>query len=1090
MPQTVWGLALSAFYLLAFLWSVYLQWEPLRSMSKRGWLFFAGALLLLVPANAFFIIAIPPNPVPLLSPLTVLPMAPALPLLALLLVAVISVRMGTGPGVIAGLMSGLIWSWFHPLMLNDVFAFAAWGLASGAVLRQPYRERLFVLLRTPFIAMLSASLAPLFIFGLNWLFEALPLGSLAAMESASQPFRNTWLLWLLNGLVLGGVFTLAFRTRPAWRPRHEAYITSIFNRSLRARFMIIVIPLLVAGIILSVLAVSSRAVAVAQEQAFEEMARSAANAGDGIAHFYVTGHNLLTEFAANADLVETIGQRQVLETNRQVVPFFQEMLLTNDEGEVISYVPEGMTDVSLTTEEELLVRQALSLGLSQVSHLTAMPSGAYRLTFVSPVMEGEEPRGALLGRVQLNINPSMRRAFETLQSTRGVGEGFILDDRGVIIAHPDSSVVLRPWSVSDDAVSYDVAGGTAYEEWGPEGERLLTFKREVEGVPYSVVMQLPYSAVMETATLISNPLLLVQLLTGIILLLVIPFMATQITRPLQTLAAATHSIAQGNLDIPVRISGEDEVSRLGGSFEQMRLRLRDRLNDLSLLLQVSQSVSATLDLKEGVPLILQGALEETGAAVARFVRVNDGGQSQRVFSVGMEDGAFPALDRTFASALFRRREPLVNQQLPQAGRGPAAASSLRSVAAFPVRSQNRTVAVLWVGAVTPGAFDEARVNFLNTLASQAAVLVENARLFQAAEGGRQRLAAILASTTDAILVTDHERRLVLINPAAQRVLRLTEATYGREISELELPDPLEEALNRPFDDRRPPSAVEVPLSDGRTFYASIAPIAASENRTEGRVVVMRDVTHFKELDEMKSDFVATVSHDLRAPLTFIRGYTTMLLMVGDLNEKQHDYLERILKGIDQMSALIDDLLNLRRIEAGVGIREAPCRLGLVLVEAVDTMRARAASKGINLRLESSVGAPTVMGDCVLLRQAIGNLVDNAIKYTPPGGKVSVGLRVLEKEGIVVVRITDTGIGIAPEDQVRLFEKFYRIKRRETEDISGTGLGLALVKGIVERHHGRVWVDSVLNEGSTFYVALPIARQKARAKEGDGSGRRG
>jgi signal transduction histidine kinase len=261
------------------------------------------------------------------------------------------------------------------------------------------------------------------------------------------------------------------------------------------------------------------------------------------------------------------------------------------------------------------------------------------------------------------------------------------------------------------------------------------------------------------------------------------------------------------------------------------------------------------------------------------------------------------------------------------------------------------------------------------------------------------------------------------------------------------------------------------MQDGRTFYASIAPITGDEGVTVGVVVVMRDVTHFKELDEMKSEFVATVSHDLRAPLTFMRGYTNMLTMVGELNARQRDYTRRILDGIEQMNALIGDLLDLRRVEAGVGIRREACRLGLILVEAVDTMRAKARSKQVTLKLEPAHGAPTVIGDRTLLRQVVSNLVDNAVKYTPSGGNVRVGLDITDKRA--TIRVADTGIGIAPDDQVRLFEKFHRIKRRETADVKGTGLGLALVKSIIERHEGRVWVESALNEGSTFYVELPI-----------------
>jgi two-component system phosphate regulon sensor histidine kinase PhoR len=155
----------------------------------------------------------------------------------------------------------------------------------------------------------------------------------------------------------------------------------------------------------------------------------------------------------------------------------------------------------------------------------------------------------------------------------------------------------------------------------------------------------------------------------------------------------------------------------------------------------------------------------------------------------------------------------------------------------------------------------------------------------------------------------------------------------------------------------------------------------------------------------------------------------------------------------------------------VGLERKPCHLGAILVEAVDSMRARATAKGLTLRLEPAEGAAVIAGDAALLRQAITNLVDNAIKYTPSSGIVAAGLSVHDEQ--VVIRVSDTGLGIAPDDQVRLFEKFYRVKRRDTVGIKGTGLGLAIVRSIVERHGGRVWVDSELDQGSTFYISLPL-----------------
>ncbi|MBN1487843.1 MAG: HAMP domain-containing protein, partial [Anaerolineae bacterium] len=860
---------------------------------------------------------------------------------------------------------------------------------------------------------------------------------------------------------------------------------SIYGRSLRVRFVFTIIPVVLLSMVFSIVAVASRAVSLAREQSLVEMGRSASNASDGILHFYYTGLNLIATFADDVELLSENPDVRgaILEKDRQIVAFFQELLLTDATGQVITAVPQKTTAISLTTEEKIAVDLALDVQISQFTHLTVLPSGEYGLTVVWPVIRDgmSETQGVLMGRVQLDVNPEMRRALEALQYSRtqtsddvlvSQSYGFILDNRSLIVAHPDKGAILRPFEIPQALERYTVEGaaGSAYDGIGPGGEQVLFYSQAVEGTPYTVVLQLPFSEVLETATLISSPILWIQLLAGVVLLAIIPFLATQITKPLNTLAEGAHQISQGNLDIPVKISREDEVAQLGGAFEQMRLRLKDRLNDLSLLLDVSQKVSATLDLEQGVPPILEGALKETGAVVARFVIIH-AERPTRVLSVGLDDPEFRELDKAFTSVLVRRRtEPLISEDLSKSGSGPVP-RSLRSIAAFPVRTQNRTVAILWVGGASPNAFDSASVNFLSTLASQAAVLVDNTRLFQAAEGERRRLAAILSSTIDAILVTDRDNQLLLVNPALQNLLDIDDNAYGVPVNKLEIPESLAAALIRDEGETDASSVIEIPMPDGRTFYASIAPIMDAGGSSIGQVVVMRDITHFKELDEMKSDFVETVSHDLRRPLTSIQGYATMLMMVGELNDQQQKYIDHILDGSNRMRELIEDLLNLGRIEAGLGLLQESCRLGLMLIEVVNSMTARATAKGLELHLEPSEGAPTVIGDCTLLRQAISNLVDNAIKYTPAGGQINVGLEMRDNETLIY--IADTGIGIAHEDQIRLFEKFYRIKRRETSEIPGTGLGLALVRSIVERHNGRVWVESELNQGTTFYIVLPF-----------------
>jgi PAS domain S-box-containing protein len=606
-----------------------------------------------------------------------------------------------------------------------------------------------------------------------------------------------------------------------------------------------------------------------------------------------------------------------------------------------------------------------------------------------------------------------------------------------------------------------------------------------------VVICLPYEVVLEQARQIATPLLGLQVLLGGGLVVVISLVTNWVTQPLQQLATAADRIAEGDLSYSVDIPGQDEVARVGDAFEDMRARLKDRMEDLSLLLEISQSVSATLELPKGVPFILEGALKATGAQVARIVLLSIDGEPQMALSRGEPREGLRALDRALAQAAKTLERPLVIENLARAKTllDPSPPhEAIKAVVALPIRTRRQVPAVMWVGFGTVRQFDDSDIDLLSTLASQTAVLVENARLFQNAEGERRRLAAILASTTDAVLVTDRENRVLLINPAAEQAFGIaSEHVLEQRIDHAPLPEALAGVLEEPLDLDEALTR-ELSLTDGRTLYANVSAILTADGQHLGRVAVMRDITHLKELDELKSDFVATVSHDLRAPLTFMRGYAAMLPTAGDLNRRQREYIERILHGVGQMSNLVDDLLDLGRIEAGVGLERQPCHLGAILAEAVDSVRSRATTKGINLRIGPVSGSGSdpdsiaiVSGDAVLLRQAVTNVVDNAIKYTPEGGKVTVGLSIRSKgEGRrrrAVVRVSDTGIGIAPEDQVRLFEKFYRVKRRDAPSVSGTGLGLSIVRSIVERHGGEVRVESELNKGSTFHIILPLSERR-------------
>ncbi len=216
----------------------------------------------------------------------------------------------------------------------------------------------------------------------------------------------------------------------------------------------------------------------------------------------------------------------------------------------------------------------------------------------------------------------------------------------------------------------------------------------------------------------------------------------------------------------------------------------------------------------------------------------------------------------------------------------------------------------------------------------------------------------------------------------------------------------------------------------------------------------------------------------------MRGYATMLQMVGDLNEQQKGYVRKVINGVETISHLVNNLLDLERIETGVGLQLGAVSAGDVVENVISSLQLLAAQKEIQLSVQTpDAGQMILEADPALLQQAIFNLVENAVKFTPVHGKVQV--EVLDRPQSILLIVRDTGIGIAPIDQPRLFEKFYRERQREANQPKGSRLGLAIIKSIVERHGGRVWLESTLGKGSTFYLELPRnqAKETKNAKKG-------
>jgi len=330
----------------------------------------------------------------------------------------------------------------------------------------------------------------------------------------------------------------------------------------------------------------------------------------------------------------------------------------------------------------------------------------------------------------------------------------------------------------------------------------------------------------------------------------------------------------------------------------------------------------------------------------------------------------------------------------------------------------------------------------------------------------RRLEAVLTNTADAVLLVEENDRVILANEAIRQAFEMEGSVTGRPLAEVVDDEILLDVFRRAKNSEKPARA-EISLPDDHTLNAHVTPIAGV-----GRVAVMQDITYLKELDRMKSEFVSAASHDLRSPLTAIKGFADLMPTAGPLSEQQIYFLDKIQRGVEMIARLVSDLLDLGRIEAEVRMDMEPCDLGAIVEKVVTGQQGQAELKKQALQMQVAPDLPPVQGNPLRLGQVVSNLVGNAIKYTPEGGHISVSVGV--EEGQVVLTVEDDGIGIPQEDLAHVFDKFYRVKSPETDNIIGSGLGLSIVKSIVEKHRGRVWVRSEIGVGSAFIFVLPAA----------------
>ncbi len=515
-----------------------------------------------------------------------------------------------------------------------------------------------------------------------------------------------------------------------------------------------------------------------------------------------------------------------------------------------------------------------------------------------------------------------------------------------------------------------------------------------------------------------------------------------------------------------------------------------RLRQREYLLEISRAMTARLDLPSVLQLIIQSAVEMlSGRAGLIALQQEDGGfRVEASYGVSGRPGDFFAPLFSDIPGLGSHRDllrwaiPDLERKLGQVAQ--AIGIGLTRVVALPMTIEEQLIGVVYVFRTGGIAFTPNDRQLLASFADQAAIAVQNARLYQQVTQEKARLDAIIEHSGDGIMILEPDRRIAVFNRALSAMSCIpAEAAIGRfcyDVFKLENVEPagvdLCQEANLPvFHSPKDRLYVEgnIHRGDGSSVTVGItySPVFNDKGDLVNITASVRDISRFREAEEMKSTFISVISHELKTPVALIKGYAGTLSREDAEWDRQivRESLAVIEEETDRLTELIDNLLDVSRMQAGaLKLEVGFVRLDLLAAKTVEKFGTQTERHTFVMDFPSDL--PAVPGDEGRLRQVLDNLLSNAIKYSPDGGRIHVSGRADKHQ--VYVAVTDEGIGIPEDEQENIFDRFYRVRSGVSERTKGAGLGLFLVKAVVEAHGGRVWVESQPGQGSTFVFTLP------------------
>jgi len=509
---------------------------------------------------------------------------------------------------------------------------------------------------------------------------------------------------------------------------------------------------------------------------------------------------------------------------------------------------------------------------------------------------------------------------------------------------------------------------------------------------------------------------------------------------------------------------------------------QQRLAEVSTLYTLSQQITSTFKLDELLNTIVETMRQVVDCRACALFLVDESNQFLEI------KAASGLKTRWKESARLRIGEGAAGQAVAQKKTVYIANTtqdpgyiffdqSVRSLMVVPMITQDRVVGAINLDDAKPNAFGKSQERLLSIAANHAAIAIQSATLFEKITSEEQRTRAIIQHMADGLLMLNKNGKIVSVNPMLGILLRMHPAEIiGQNARDSHL-DPRLEAICSPLTTRERTGVLanEVilpgkPPTILRLFATSVTD---DSGQPIGEVRIVHDVTKERELEQLKDDFLSTVSHELRTPLFSIQGFVRLMLdEEATDSETQREFLGIIERQANQLTKLVNNLLDMNKLSAGLlTVEREPVQVIDIINQTVLKLQGFAHQEDVKLVSQLPPSLPLISGDAQRLEQVMTNLAGNAIKFTPPGGTVTIEAKKSPER--ITIAVSDTGIGISQKNVDRIFSKFYQVEEATTRSVQGSGLGLHISKQLIEKHKGKIWAESELDKGSTFYIELPI-----------------